>query len=161
MAKAAKTEKRRFVPPMPIADLWFDPRLMALPSAGYGIVMRLLLHFWITECRPLPANKGELRSLARAYPATWRPHEATIIAILHDFCPELSSKYDAHMRKRTRLAEMGAKGNEARERAQRRAAETGTRLGAVLPKRRLDMPSNYAPDPGVSPTGGFRDRAGR
>src|SRR5208337_3141001 len=150
MAKAAKTEKRRFVPPMPIADLWFDPRLMALPSAGYGIVRRLLDHFWMTECRPLPISVVDLRAVARANPPTWRAHEATILAILHDFCPELEHQYHVRVKRRSLLAHLAAKGHETRAQARK--------LAKPLPKRRLDMPSNYAPDPGVSPTGGFRDR---
>src|SRR5208337_1323259 len=106
MAKAAKTEKRRFVPPMPIADLFIDPRLLAMPSAGYGITLRLLAHFWMSECRPLPGSSRELRYIARANPPTWRAHEATILAILHDFCPELEHQYHVRINRRALLAHL-------------------------------------------------------
>ena len=153
MAKAAKTEKRRFVPPMPIADLWFDPRLMALPSAGYGIVRRLLDHFWMTECRPLPISVVDLRAVARANPPTWRAHEATILAILHDFCPELEHQYHVRINRRALLAHLTERSKGLQV--------TPRKYAAAHPKRKLDTPSNYAPNPGVSPAGGFRDRAGR
>jgi hypothetical protein len=53
--------------PMPVPCLIDHPEAMALPAAAFGMLSRLCLHFWATECRPLPESQDELRSIVRAH----------------------------------------------------------------------------------------------
>ena len=58
--------KRRRIWPMPVEALIDSPDFLAMPAAGAGIVIRMALHFWQTDCRPLPVADHELRNIARA-----------------------------------------------------------------------------------------------
>ncbi len=73
---------RRRLPPMPIEEIRDNPVLLAAPAAGYGMAMRLLHHFWETDCRPLPTQSEELRSIARSHGPTWRNHRDVIMPVV-------------------------------------------------------------------------------
>jgi hypothetical protein len=58
--------------PIPLYDLWGDPRYVALPSAARGMLLSLCENFWKSACAPLPRDDDQLFSLARAHRPTWR-----------------------------------------------------------------------------------------
>ena len=72
---------------MPVEDIVDNPRVLVLPAAAYGILVRLLVHFWRSECRPLPKAAHELQSIARAHRPTWRIWSNEILAILDELKP--------------------------------------------------------------------------
>ena len=79
---------RRRIPPMPIEALNDHPEAMTLPAAAFGMLMRLTLHFWSTDCRPLPIADHELRGICRAHAPTWRHWKASILRIFEAIRPE-------------------------------------------------------------------------
>ena len=79
---------RRPVPPMPVEGLIDHPEAMTLPAAAFGMLMRLTLHFWSTDCRPLPIADHELRGICRAHAPTWRHWKASILRIFEAIRPE-------------------------------------------------------------------------
>jgi uncharacterized protein YdaU (DUF1376 family) len=86
---------RRKIPPMPIEGLYDHPEAMTLSAAAFGMLTRLALHFWSTECRPLPIADHELRGVCRAHSPTWRHWKASILRIFEAIRPELESTWQA------------------------------------------------------------------
>jgi len=82
---------RRSLPPVPfpVAELLLNPDYIAMPSAGVGMLHRLLVHFWQTECRPLPTSTNELLQISRGHMPTWRSHSLSIHRILAIVLPEM------------------------------------------------------------------------
>lgn len=122
------------------------PRVIAISAAGYGILWRLLTHFWLTEARPLPESVNELYSIARAHKPSWAAHRDDIQAILRDVLPEIAAwrvkriAAKAHLRRIMTQGgkTSGEKRREARDRAQglpALAPEVST-PAPVLPVRR-------------------------
>lgn len=82
---------RRLVPPMPVEGLIDHPEAMTLPAAAFGMLTRLTIHFWSTECRPLPIADHELRGICRAHSPTWRRWKGSILRIFEAIRPEWES----------------------------------------------------------------------
>jgi hypothetical protein len=80
---------------MPIEDRIDDPRAIALPAAGYGMLTRLCEHFWSTECRSLSMDDDTLFGIVRGHRPTWRGHKAEILAIFNDLRPRLEHAWRA------------------------------------------------------------------
>lgn len=100
------TNRRRNRPPMPIEKLANHPEAMTLSAAGFGILMRLSLHFWLSECRPLPKVKDELFSIGRAHRPTWRRWKPCILRILAEITPDLERNWRARENRRDNLSRM-------------------------------------------------------
>jgi hypothetical protein len=81
--------KRQYRALMPIHIVAEHPRALALNSAGFGMLMRLVAHYWLTEGAPLPASDHGLFAVARAHKPTWYRDRETIKAILADIIPQL------------------------------------------------------------------------
>jgi hypothetical protein len=83
------TRKQRRYPPFPAEYLFLHPAVIALPAAGYGILCRLLFHFWQTDCRPMPVADHELCGIGRAHRPTWRHHKDEVLSIFRELEPDL------------------------------------------------------------------------
>jgi hypothetical protein len=103
---------RRRIYPMPVEGILDHPDAMALPSAGYGMLLRLVYHFWQTMCRPLPVSDDQLYSIARAHRPTWRRWKPTIMRVFEDIRPELEAYFTLREARRTTLRFAGQKGGQ-------------------------------------------------
>jgi hypothetical protein len=92
MAKRRKP-LRRTLDPLPINGLADHPVLMTCPCAVYGIVLRLLIHYQMTRCVPLPDSDHELAHIARAHLPTWRRWKPKILEVIADLTPEIEGQY--------------------------------------------------------------------
>lgn len=110
---------------MPVEALLDDPRALALPAAGFGMLCRILLHFWQTECVDLP---GHLESIARAHKPTWRVHGKGIEAILSDLIPAIRRARELRAFRLGRLAH-----GSALKRAEKHLRLEADQQGAALP----------------------------
>ena len=97
--KRAKPAKRRQFFPLPITQIIEDPGVLALPTAAYGALFRMIVHFWATECRPLPSSDTELRHIARAHSPTWHGYRTEIFRIFNNLKPELENYHHARVNK--------------------------------------------------------------
>ena len=102
-------QARRKIAPFPLEILIDNPDAMALNAAPFGAVVRLVAHFWLTDCRPLPTTDRLLFGLARAHKATWLASRAEINSILADVLPKLIAAREYSNMQRAKL-------NEARTR---------------------------------------------
>jgi uncharacterized protein YdaU (DUF1376 family) len=107
-----------------------------MPAAAFGALARLCLHYWATECRPLPRDDESLMQIARAHRPTWRHHKAAILETFDALAPALDNE---RHRRRTRAHHL----IEASAAAQ--AARKAARIAASLPPR----PGELAASPAV------------
>jgi hypothetical protein len=146
---------RRKIPPLPIEGLVDSPEALTLPAAGFGMLMRLILHFWQTGCRPLPVADHELRSIARGHAPTWRRWKSSILRVFETLRPELEAAWQARENRRGNLIRLAHLGNaKRRANALKQKAAAATALSPLLPRRRPSAPLQPAPGPRIQ--GGFR-----
>lgn len=147
--------KRRRLYPMPMEGIIDHPSAITLPAAGFGMLMRLSLHFWASECEPLPTSDDELQAIARAHRPTWRTWKAKILSVFDDVRPELEAYYLLRVQRRNHLSRLG---NTAAG-IKRLRAQGNSDRSAPLPqsprKERARPPSFVAPLP---PLEGARKR---
>lgn len=105
---------RKNIPPMPIEIVARHPAVLALSAAGFGMLMRLSIHFWQTECRPLPTGDNELYCIARAHRPTWRRYKTSILRILADVKPELERAWTSRQNRRNNVLRLGQRGASMR-----------------------------------------------
>jgi hypothetical protein len=135
---------------MPVEGILDHPDFMAMPAAGAGILLRLLLHFWVTECRPLPVADHELRSIARAHAPTWRHWKPQVLRVFEAVRPSLESYYSQRLNKQTALSRLAQ-----REQSRRRLKALQERhttpdpvpvyAMGLVPKRAAQTPSRPGP----------------
>ena len=106
MEREALALKRRKTPPMPVELLANHPKALGMNGAAFGHLMRLALHFWLTDCKPLPVVDNQLYVLARAFPATWKANRDDIKAVLQDVIPELKAARELYDKRRSILGQM-------------------------------------------------------
>ena len=148
---------RRKIPPLPIEGLVDSPEALTLSAAGFGMLMRLILHFWQTECRPLPMADHELRSIARAHAPTWRHWKASSLRVFEAIRPGLEADWRARENRRGNLIRLAHLGNAKRgANALKQKAAAATAPSPLLPRRNPRVPLQPTPAPRIP--GGFRDR---
>ena len=104
---------RRKLYPMPVEGLIDSPDFLAMPAAGAGIVIRLALHFWATDCRPMPIADHELRNIARAHAPTWRHWKPQALRVFEQIRPALERYRYQRESKATTLTFAGRRGGAA------------------------------------------------
>ena len=120
---------RRKIPAFPLHLLADHPAALALPAAGFGMLCRLVLHFWLTDCKPIPKNNTELASIMRAHKPTLAIWRDQILLIFSDLRPHIEQHLKNYKTKQSTLLIVGQRGN-ATQQAQR-AAQRVTDLPAA------------------------------
>lgn len=100
--------------PRPIQATVENETVLTLPSAAYGMLMRLLDHFWLTGCEPLPKSDDQLFSIARAHRPTWRHWKPVILKAFDDIAPELIAYRRTRLTKATTITMLANRGGGAR-----------------------------------------------
>lgn len=166
--RRAMSIRKKFAP-IPVEALAFHPQALALPAAGFGMLMRICIHFWQTECRPLPTGANELFCIARAHRPTWRRYKASILKILADITPELERAWRSRQKRLHNLLRMAQRSASVRASYARKKETQTSTLGGPENSRLIRTPfaprrteANRARDLGASaprpaPRGGFTD----
>jgi len=102
------TPKR--VPSFALEILAHHPLAMTLPAAGFGMLCRLVFHFILTDCRPIPKIGDDLCGIMRAHRPTFNTHRADIMAIFNDLAPKLIEADRQYKQRREAVKAMGEKG---------------------------------------------------
>ena len=100
---------------MPIEALVDHPLAMTLPAAGFGILFRLLMHFWLSECRELPKSDRELRSIGRAHVPVWKAYKADIFECFEAIKPSMVAYLHERVTKANGLRIAARAGQAARK----------------------------------------------
>ena len=128
----------RKIPPFPIDLLVLNPIVLTFPAAAFGILARVVIHYWLTDCRPLPTQPDEFNSIGRAQRPTMKQWKPQIMAVFHEIQPELDSRFRAYQNRRAnvlRLAETGRTINKLKALSKRHAAQPPDTLTPPTPKR--------------------------
>jgi hypothetical protein len=151
---------KRKIPPMPVDFYATNPKVLAMNSAAYGAVARLMNHFWLTDCSPLPSSDHALYVLARAHKPTWKANRDDIKAVLRDVMPELAKALALYRSRSSILRGLSERGNSAR-RAEgiRKVIAQPSDIPIVDSPRREERSraAKIAAPVKVSPRSGFRD----
>ena len=107
--------KIRKIPPFPIELLAIHPLVLTFPAAAFGILCRIVIHYWLTDCRPLPIQPDEFNSIARAQRPTMRQWKPQILAVFNEIQPELDSRFRAYQNRRANVIRLGQTGNAIRQ----------------------------------------------
>ena len=124
---------------MPVEGMFLHPEFIKLPAAGVGSLLRLVMHYWMTDCAPIPIAHSELFAVCRPSPRVWNTHKHMILKIFKDIEPGLKDYFERRAGFRDNLLRLSAHGNSVRrERAlAKRAARHGDRLD-MAPGRDAD-----------------------
>lgn len=137
---------------MPVEALVDHPQFIALPAAGRGILLSLLLHFWTTELAPLPKSDRELRSIGRAHVPTWKHWGPSVLKVFAEVAPALESYYRLRQVRGTTLSVMAQmRGSRAKVKALRAAATPNQTVQAysmgAIPKSDPRLPTKRKQTP--------------
>lgn len=100
---------------MPVDGLIDSPLIPTFPAAAHGMLLRLCLHFWATECRPIPKSDDELRAIMRAHRPTWKNHSAAVLQAFEEWRPEAEAYLALRRAKKTTIHRIGERGRASRQ----------------------------------------------
>jgi uncharacterized protein YdaU (DUF1376 family) len=103
------TPKR--VPAFALEMLTSHPLALTLPSAAFGMLCRLVFHYIMTECRPIPPDGDNLRGIMRAHRSTWTEHKTDILAVFQELAPKLQNANQSYQNRLANVRELGKRGN--------------------------------------------------
>jgi len=129
---------------------------LTLPAAGFGILMRITLHYWHTDCAPLPIADHELRNISRAHAPSWRQWKPQVLQIFADVKPALDRYFAYRTNAQQILRELGKKSAGASRLRALEKSERATKPVRTVPKRRND--ANYEPAAAPIAAAGGRSR---
>jgi uncharacterized protein YdaU (DUF1376 family) len=109
--------KKRRIPDMPIEAIFLNPRLATLSPAPFGMVMRILMHYWFTECRPLPKAEAEICAIGRTHRSTWTANKAEILSILDELQDAIKARREQKAGSLARIRALAHRGAEVRRAA--------------------------------------------
>jgi hypothetical protein len=142
---------RRKLIPLPVERILDEPLALTLPAAGFGMLMRLVLHFHATDCARLPVSDHELRSLARGHAPTWRHWKTQILLAFEAIRPEIEAYHHNRATRQDALRIGRARSSAVRAQSRAMAQQTDTAATApsfhslaILPHRE---PTPAAPRP--------------
>jgi uncharacterized protein YdaU (DUF1376 family) len=87
------------------------PLALTLPAAAFGMLCRLIFHYIMTECRPIPPDGDNLRGIMRCHRSTWTEHKTDILAVFQDLAPKLEHANQSYQNRLANVRELGKRGN--------------------------------------------------
>ena len=168
MTSKTKPYKRRRIRPLPVELLLDNPACLRLPAAGFGMLMRLALHYWQTDCRELPKSDHELQSIVRAQRPTWFGHRVEIMAIFEAWSHYAKAERELSVARRDNLLRLGqravslGKVNHLRKQAALAPSyEEATTLALITPPKRAASSSAQTRHVNTAPTSQSPDKPKR
>jgi hypothetical protein len=146
---------RRKIAPIPLEIVTDCPGASLLPAAAFGSLMRLVVHFWQSDCRPLPQSGDRLFVLASAHRPTWSHHKVEIMRIFNECAPQLEAALKARQNKLNVLAELRERGVAARRKRRLEKAIAAPAVSEPAPAPRRETPAKEIP---AAPGRGFTER---
>ena len=148
----------RRIPPFALEILAHHPLAMTLPAAGFGMLCRLIFHFILTNCRPIPKTGDDLCGIMRAHRPTFNTHKKDIMEIFQELAPKLQEADRIYKQRIQRVKDLGEKGNVSRR--LRAITDKPTRpnadsaLAVTAPKRERTNPTRR---PFTNPDSAWRE----
>ena len=146
---------RRKIAPIPLEIVTDCPGASLLPAAAFGSLIRLVQHFWQSECRPLPANGDRLYALAQAHKPTWANHKAEIMRIFNESAPALAAALEHRQNKINGLNALRERGHAMARKRKLEKAIAAPDASEPVPAPKRDQAAKQAP---AAPVKGFTER---
>jgi hypothetical protein len=147
---------RRKIAPIPLEIVTDHAGVIALPVSAYGMLLKLVVHFWQTDCQPLPMdNNDRLFSIAQAHRSTWVSHKAEILRIFNESAPALEHAMQARKNQHSTLAELRSRGHAAFRKRKLEKAIAASATSEPVPAPRRDQVEKQAP---AAPGKGFTEK---
>lgn len=151
--------KARKIYEMPVEGMFLHPEFIKLPAAGVGSLVRLVMHYWMTDCAPIPIAHSELFAVCRPSPRVWNTHKTIILKIFKDIEPSLRDYFERRAGLRDNLIRLANYGHakQRSEAAVKKQQRHGDRLDAAPKKdadeyQRVATPEERGARRGVAPT---------
>jgi len=106
--------------PMPVQALMDHPEFHQMSAAACGMTVRLVFHYWRTECAELP-SKGELYCVCRPHRRTWASHYPQMMRIFNEIRPGLDRYFAERSARKSIIQSVQA--NQAAKRRGKSLAE--------------------------------------
>lgn len=145
---------RRKIAPIPIDIVTDHAGVMALPVSAYGMLLKLVVHYWQTDCRALPADNDRLFSIAQAHRSTWVAHKSEIMRIFNESAPALEHAFQSRDNKMKALAILRERGHALRRKRKLEKAVAAP-ASEPSPAPRREQATKEAPQ---AQGKGFRER---
>ncbi len=147
---------RRKIAPIPLEIVTDHAGVMALPVSAFGMLLKLVVHFWQTDCRALPVeNNDRLFAIAQAHRSTWVTHKAEIMRIFNEAAPALEHAFKARANKMENLAILRARGHALKRKLRLEKAIAVSAASEPVQAPRRDQAAKQAP---AAPAKGFVER---
>jgi hypothetical protein len=149
---------KRKIDPMPVDEVYLHPEFIRMPAAGRGMLFTLLLHYWLTDCAPLPTSMSEFFAICRPSPRVWDSHKETMLRIFNAVAPGMAAELEYKKMRRAVIREMGERGRGvqrlralARKQAAHGAREEAAPARDPAPRQRVATPEERGARARVAP----------
>lgn len=146
---------RRKIAPIPLEIVTDCAGASLLPAAAFGSLMRLVVHFWQSDCRPLPQSGDRLFVLASAHRPTWSHHKVEIMRIFNECAPRLEHAFKSRDNKMKALAILRERGHALRRKRKLEKAIAAPDASEPAAAPRREQATQQAP---AASGRGFRER---
>jgi hypothetical protein len=152
--------KRAKIPPL-IAAFALNPEILAMPSTQVGAILRLLVHWFMTDCQPLPSTNQEMRAIARCHDVTWNKYRDDIVRVFGELQAFLMSEEARRQANYAHLTNMRDKGIATKKiRAYQKRIDSAVPIPEAnsAPRLTVEARASRVSEPSPAPRGGFVDR---
>jgi hypothetical protein len=132
---------------LPMQPIISSPTLAVAGATVHGAVLSIVLAYWRSGCRALPADEAGLAAISRCYGAQWSRVRQPVMQALAEIIPHLASIHDRQMRARQARQEIARLGGIASGQKRRGVKQSvgGKNLLAQSPPAMLPPPQRATP----------------
>lgn len=146
------TQRRRLYP-MPVEGVIDHPVVLTMQASQYGTLLRLLVHYWGSECRPMPESDNEWQLIARCSHGSWARHGGMVRAAFEDIRPDLDHYYRIRQMRLNHMRDLGKRSVGVKLlRAQQKADQSAQSVTRTLTPKKPSVGA-VAPPSGISGRG--------
>jgi uncharacterized protein YdaU (DUF1376 family) len=144
--------ERRRLDPMPVEAIIDHPTAMTMSTNVFGATMRVLLHYWNSDCAPLPEDDRELMLVSRSGRRVWMESRDQVMVVVRDVLPAFDRYHHWRESMRKHWADNREKGQAVKALKAIRAKQKGAQveMNSYARKRPADPAGlPVAPLPGL------------
>ena len=152
---------RRAKIPAALEPFAYHPEIIALPSIVSGALLRLVVHWYLTDCRELPKADHELAAIARAHRTTWRKYNADILRLFGELRTELlaiEARRVANYAHLDRIRDRGIATKKLKTLQKAMANPVDPFAKVIAPRLSIEKRAAQVSEPSPAPRNGFVDR---
>jgi hypothetical protein len=131
--------------PLPLEPILHSPTLAVAGATVHGAVMSIVLAYWRSGCRALPADEAGLAALSRCYGAQWSRVRQPVMQAVAEITPHLETAHARMLRARQARQEIARLGGLASGQKRRGVKQTvGSQTMLAQPPPTMLLPPQRA-----------------